>query len=45
VNRSDFFMWRNFYLINGMHRAEVSLRDHYPLGDAAWRGELLPAAF
>jgi radical SAM superfamily enzyme YgiQ (UPF0313 family) len=44
VNRSDFFMWRNFYLINGMHRAEVSLRDHYPLGDAAWRGELLPAA-
>ena len=45
VNRSDFFMWRNFYLINGMHRAEVSLRDHYPLGDASWRGELLPAAF
>src|SRR4051794_17226968 len=33
VNRSDFFMWRNFYLINAMHRTDVSLRDHYPLGD------------
>lgn len=43
VNRDDFFMWRNFYLINGMHRAEVRLRDHYPLGDAGWRGQLLPA--
>lgn len=43
VNRSDFFMWRNFFLINEMHRAEVSLRDHYPLGDAAWQGTLLPA--
>ncbi|MCB9761663.1 MAG: radical SAM protein [Alphaproteobacteria bacterium] len=43
VNRSDFFMWRNFFLINGLHRADVSLRDFYPLGDAAWRGELIPA--
>ncbi|MCB9792841.1 MAG: B12-binding domain-containing radical SAM protein [Alphaproteobacteria bacterium] len=43
VNRSDFFMWRNFYLINGLHRADVSLRDYYPLGDAAWTGEILPA--
>lgn len=44
VNRSNFFMWRNFYLINAMHRGDVSLRDHYPLGDLAWQGELLPAA-
>lgn len=43
VNRSDAFMWRNFYVINGLHRADVSARDHYPLGDAAWRGALLEA--
>ena len=44
VNRADWFMWRNFYLINAMHRDDVSLRDHYPLGDMAWQGTLLPAA-
>jgi radical SAM superfamily enzyme YgiQ (UPF0313 family) len=44
VNRSDAFMWRNFFPINIMHRGDVSLRDHYPLGDMAWRGTLLPAA-
>ena len=43
VNRSDFFMWRNFYLINAMHRTDVSLRDHYPLGDEAWTGTLIKA--
>lgn len=43
VNRGNGFMWRNFYLINAMHRADVSLRDHYPLGDRAWQGPLLPA--
>jgi radical SAM superfamily enzyme YgiQ (UPF0313 family) len=43
VNRSDWFMWRNFYLINAMHRNDVSLRDHYPLGDESWRGQLLLA--
>ena len=43
VNRSDFFMWRNFYLINAMHRTDVSLRDHYPLGDEAWAGTLIKA--
>ena len=43
VNRSNGFMWRNFYLINGLHRNDVSLRDHYPLGDEAWRGEILQA--
>ncbi|MBK6455890.1 MAG: B12-binding domain-containing radical SAM protein [Gemmatimonadetes bacterium] len=44
VNRGNGFMWRNFYLINAMHRADVSLRDHYPLGDMAWQGALLPAS-
>lgn len=43
VNRGNGFMWRNFYMINALHRQDVSLRDHYPLGDTAWRGELLPA--
>jgi radical SAM superfamily enzyme YgiQ (UPF0313 family) len=41
VNRSDWFMWRNFYVINGLHRNDVSLRDHYPLGDESWQGQLL----
>jgi radical SAM superfamily enzyme YgiQ (UPF0313 family) len=43
VNRPDFFMFRHFFLINAMIRAEVSLRDHYPLGDASWQGQLLKA--
>jgi radical SAM superfamily enzyme YgiQ (UPF0313 family) len=43
VNRGNSFMWRNFYMINAMHRSDVSLRDHYPLGDEAWQGSLLPA--
>lgn len=43
VNRGSGFMWRNFYMINALHRHDVSLRDHYPLGDEAWQGPLLPA--
>jgi radical SAM superfamily enzyme YgiQ (UPF0313 family) len=43
VNRSNGFMWRNFYLINALHRADVSLRDHHPLGDESWSGPLLMA--
>lgn len=43
VNRANAFMWRNFYLINSMHRADVSNRDYYPLGDATWQGQLLKA--
>lgn len=41
VNRADFFMFRSFFLINGMHRAEIAVRNHHPLGDAAWRGQLV----
>lgn len=44
VNRADGFMFRNFFLINHLHRADVDGRNHFPLGDAGWRGELLPAA-
>ncbi len=43
VNRSDPFMWRNFYFINALHRKDVSLRDHYPLGDETWQGQYLTA--
>lgn len=41
VNRADGFMFRSFFPINLLHRAEISQRNHYPLGDAAWRGPLL----
>jgi radical SAM superfamily enzyme YgiQ (UPF0313 family) len=43
ANRSNAFMFRNYFLINGLHRADVSARDHYPLGDAAWKGSLIKA--
>jgi len=43
VNRSNGFMWRNFYLINALHRNDVSLRDYYPLGDESWQGPFLNA--
>jgi radical SAM superfamily enzyme YgiQ (UPF0313 family) len=42
-NRSDWFMWRNFYLINIMHRTDVDARNHYPLGDESWAETLLEA--
>ena len=44
VNRANGFMWRNFFLINAMHRGDVSLRDYYPLGDESWQGSLLTAS-
>ena len=40
-NRANFFMWRNFFFINALHRADVAGRDHFPLGDASWRGPML----
>lgn len=43
-NRSDFFMFRNYFPINLMHQREVSLRNGYPLGDESWRGPLLEVA-
>ena len=44
MNRANGFMFRNFFLINALHRADVDQRDHYPLGDEAWQGPLLEAA-
>ncbi|MDQ6953030.1 MAG: radical SAM protein [Mariprofundaceae bacterium] len=43
-NRSDAFMFRNFFLINQMHRAEVKQRNFFPLGDQNWQGELIKAS-
>jgi len=43
VNRASAFMFRNFFLINALHRADVAGRNHYPLGDQSWSGRLLPA--
>lgn len=40
-NRSDFFMWRQFFPINAMHRVDISNRNGYPLGDENWQGTLL----
>ncbi|MGD0722668.1 MAG: radical SAM protein [Roseiarcus sp.] len=44
VNRADSVMMRNFLPINVMHRAELTARDHFPLGDPQWRGRLMPVA-
>jgi len=44
VNRADAFMFRNFFLLNWMHRVEVSKRNHFPLGDMSWMGRLIKAA-
>lgn len=41
VNRSDFFMFRNFFPINTLHGAEVNVRNGLPLGDPTWKGPLL----
>jgi len=44
VNRADLFMFRSFFLINYLHRADVEGRNHFPLGVEGWQGRLLPAA-
>ena len=44
VNRGNLFMFRNYFAINALHRADVAGRDGYPLGDAAWTGPLLRAS-
>jgi radical SAM superfamily enzyme YgiQ (UPF0313 family) len=42
-NMADRFMWWNFHVINAMHRADVSQRDQYPLGDEGHEIELIHA--
>jgi hypothetical protein len=43
VNRANLFMFRNYFLINALHRADVDARNHYPLGEEGWPGPLLRA--
>jgi radical SAM superfamily enzyme YgiQ (UPF0313 family) len=43
VNRTSAFKVRNYFLANVLHRAEVSSRDGYPLGDMGWQGQLIKA--
>lgn len=40
----DAFVFRNFFLVNAMHRREISQRNGYPLGDESWAGPLLQVA-
>jgi radical SAM superfamily enzyme YgiQ (UPF0313 family) len=44
VNRANLFMFRNYFLINALHRADVDGRNHYPLGDEGWAGPLVCAS-
>jgi radical SAM superfamily enzyme YgiQ (UPF0313 family) len=37
----DGFVFRNFFLVNALHRNEISQRNGYPLGDETWQGKLL----
>jgi radical SAM superfamily enzyme YgiQ (UPF0313 family) len=41
LNRGESVLARNFLPINWLHRSELSLRDGFPLGDPAWRGEMI----
>jgi radical SAM superfamily enzyme YgiQ (UPF0313 family) len=41
VNSNSFFMWTNFFVINGLMRREVLQRKDFPLGDEAYTGELV----
>lgn len=43
-NRGDAFMFRNYFLINQMHRSEISVRNGYPLGDMSALTPLLEVA-
>jgi len=43
INRSDGFMFRNFFPINFMHGRDIDKRNGYPLGDETWNGQLLMA--
>tara|TARA_X000000368_G_C22986206_1_gene692271 strand:- start:2 stop:1402 length:1401 start_codon:yes stop_codon:yes gene_type:complete len=41
VNKNDFSMWMQYYLINYGIRKEIYSRDHLPLGDENWDGEII----
>jgi hypothetical protein len=37
-------MWRNFWLINAMHRDDIAGRNGFPLGDETVSSPLLAVA-
>ena len=37
----DPFVFRNYFLVNAMHRNEISQRNGYPLGDETWAGPVV----
>lgn len=39
ANRQNPAMWLSYYWINYLFHQEVNMRDCYPLGDQAWKGE------
>ena len=41
VNKKGLWMWMQYYLINYGIRREIFSRDHLPLGDNNWTGELI----
>jgi radical SAM superfamily enzyme YgiQ (UPF0313 family) len=41
VNSANLLMMGAFYWTNLLFQQEVSLRNHFPLGDKAWRGEMI----
>ena len=41
VNKKDFSMWMQYYFINYGIRKEIYSRDHLPLGDNNWVGEII----
>jgi radical SAM superfamily enzyme YgiQ (UPF0313 family) len=42
ANRGDLLMLARYFIINAMHRSDISGRNGLPLGDAAWKGPFLP---
>jgi radical SAM superfamily enzyme YgiQ (UPF0313 family) len=44
ATRAHGVMLRAFLPINLTHRVELSMRDHFPLGDPQWAGPLLKVA-
>jgi radical SAM superfamily enzyme YgiQ (UPF0313 family) len=44
VNGSSPRMWANFFTINWLMRGDARKRQGFPLGDAAFTGELLPTS-
>ena len=44
VNRDSWYSIKAFATANALHRGDISMRTHHPLGDEAWNGRLLKVA-